>query len=69
MTAHPSHPGWERPPIPAPPTVCTHCGARLGSERADAPCSGEPLDTDTPDATPGATILAAAWHQHQEAHR
>jgi hypothetical protein len=69
VTPHPSHPGWYHPPIPAAPRVCQECGAWSESEEGAEPCPGEPRHTEPPDTESGATIQAAAWHEHQETHR
>ena len=60
---------WYRPPIPAPPTVCAECGAWYGSAASYGPCSGEPPDWEPAEPTSAREASAAAWHQHQEAHR
>lgn len=65
---------WYRPPIPRPPTVCAACGAYQDAAPESCPGPTEPADDDPwrtrADRSPSATEThAAAWHEHQEAHR
>lgn len=71
---HPSHPRWWWPPIPAPPVLCEWCGIAIDADDIAEPCPGprEPSDDDIArmaDAPSDHERHAAAWHEHQEAHR
>lgn len=73
MTPHPSHPGWYHPPVPLAPVLCERCGTASDDDAGAEPCPGprDPADRARPyaDAPSITETHAAAWRQHEEAHR